>query len=91
MIAGVATTIPQNELRNQVGAVLRRAQQGERFIVTVNGRPTAELGPLPGARTPAPPGSLRDLLVKTPVDRDFAADIEAMRADDEAVTVDPWR
>lgn len=87
----MVTTIPQNELRNQVGTVLRRAEQGERFIVTVNGRPTAELGPLPGARTPAPPGTLRDLLAKTPVDSGFAADIQTMRADDAAVTVDPWQ
>lgn len=47
MKGDMATTIPQNELRNQVGDFLRRAEQGERFIITVNGHPTAELG-LPG-------------------------------------------
>jgi prevent-host-death family protein len=34
----MATTIPQRELRNQAGAVLRRAERGERFTITVDGR-----------------------------------------------------
>ena len=39
------TTIPQKELRNNVGAVLRRAEAGEEFTVTVAGRPVARLVP----------------------------------------------
>lgn len=39
------TTIPQKELRNNVGEVLRRAGAGEEFTVTVAGRPVARLGP----------------------------------------------
>jgi prevent-host-death family protein len=39
------TTIPQKELRNNVGEVLRRAESGEEFTVTVAGRPVARLGP----------------------------------------------
>jgi prevent-host-death family protein len=38
-------TIPQKELRNSVGDVLRRAEAGEQFTITVAGRPVAELGP----------------------------------------------
>ena len=38
-------TIPQKELRNNVGDVLRRAEAGEEFTVTVAGRPVARLGP----------------------------------------------
>ena len=38
--------IPQKQLRNQVGEVLRRAEAGERFTITVSGRPVAELGPV---------------------------------------------
>jgi prevent-host-death family protein len=38
-------TIPQKELRNNVGEVLRRAEAGEEFTVTVAGRPVARLGP----------------------------------------------
>ena len=37
--------IPQKELRNQVGAVLRRVEHGETLTVTVAGRPVAELSP----------------------------------------------
>jgi prevent-host-death family protein len=39
-------TIPQKELRNNVGEVLRRAEAGEEFTVTVAGRPVAQLGPV---------------------------------------------
>ncbi len=39
------TTIPQRELRNNVSDVLRRAESGERFTITVAGRPVAQLGP----------------------------------------------
>jgi prevent-host-death family protein len=37
--------IPQKELRNNVGEVLRRAEAGEEFTITVAGRPVAQLGP----------------------------------------------
>jgi prevent-host-death family protein len=39
------TTIAQRELRNRVSDVLRRAELGEQFLITVDGRPVAELGP----------------------------------------------
>lgn len=38
--------IPQKELRNDVGAVLRRAESGEEIVITVSGRPVAVLGPV---------------------------------------------
>lgn len=38
--------VPQKELRNDVGAVLRRAEGGEEIVITVSGRPVAALGPL---------------------------------------------
>jgi prevent-host-death family protein len=38
--------IPARELRNDVSAVLRRVEAGERLRVTVSGRPVAELVPL---------------------------------------------
>jgi prevent-host-death family protein len=38
-------TIPQKELRNNVAEVLRRAEAGEEFTITVAGRPVAHLGP----------------------------------------------
>lgn len=41
-------TIPQKELRNNVGEVLRRAEGGEEITITVSGRPVARLGPVRG-------------------------------------------
>ena len=41
----LVATIPQKELRNNVGEVLRRAEAGEEFTITVAGRPVARLGP----------------------------------------------
>lgn len=46
------------ELRNDVAAVLRRAAAGERIVVTVDGVPTAQVGPLESAGAP----SLDDLV-----------------------------
>lgn len=46
------------ELRNNVAAVVRRAGAGDRVIVTVDGVPTAQLGPLE-----APAGTTVDDLV----------------------------
>ena len=37
------------ELRNNVAAVVRRAAGGERIVVTVDGVPAAQVGPLEGA------------------------------------------
>jgi prevent-host-death family protein len=41
------TEIPLRELRNDTSGVLRRVEDGERFTVTVSGRPVAQLVPLP--------------------------------------------
>jgi prevent-host-death family protein len=82
--------IPQRELRNNVGAVLRRAEAGESFIVTVDGRPVAQLGPLSGPQRPAHPAALRQLLADTPVDPAWADELAAARAEDDDASVDPW-
>ena len=34
------------ELRNDVAAVVRRAAAGERVVITIDGQPVAQLGPL---------------------------------------------
>jgi prevent-host-death family protein len=66
-------TIPQRELRNRISEVLREAEAGERFVITVSGRSVAELGPpqprrwVPRERiqeilrTPEPIGLMEDL------------------------------
>ncbi len=82
--------IPQGKLRNEIAAVLRRAEQGERFTVTVAGRPVAELGPLPGARALAAPERLAAILAATPPDAEFAEDLQRMREQDRAAARDPW-
>jgi prevent-host-death family protein len=82
--------IPQGKLRNDIAAVLRRAEEGERFTVTVAGRPVAELGPLPGARALAAPGRLSAILSEVPPDPGFAEDLRLMRHEDEEAAHDPW-
>lgn len=42
--------IPQRELRNHSGEILRDAEKGERFLITVEGRPVAVLSPYPKRR-----------------------------------------
>lgn len=40
------TTLGVRELRASVAAAVRRAGAGQRLVVTVDGRPVAQLGPL---------------------------------------------
>lgn len=44
------TEIPSRALRNDTAGVLRRVESGERVVVTVNGRPVAELIPVQQVR-----------------------------------------
>ena len=84
------TTIPQRELRNNVSDVLRRAEQGERFTITVAGRPVAELGPLSRAGRGASFSDLQRMLRETPVDAHWTEDLRRMREEDRANSRDPW-
>lgn len=78
------TTIPQKELRNQVGDVLRRAEAGEIFTVTVAGRPVAELGPARGRRWVA--GAALAEVWRGEPPRDLEADLARL----EGALVDPF-
>jgi prevent-host-death family protein len=40
------STISVRVLRSELAAAVRRAAHGERTVITVNGRPSAQLGPL---------------------------------------------
>lgn len=77
-------TIPQKELRNHIGEVLRRAEAGEQFTITVSGRPVAALGPV-RARQWVPSTQLADLWA-TPPDPTLDDDLGALAG---ALT-DPW-
>jgi prevent-host-death family protein len=77
-------TIPQKELRNNVGDVLRRAETGERFTITVSGRPVAQLGPV-RARAWVAAGNLTDLW-ELPADHQLAEDLEGFGGS----LRDPW-
>jgi prevent-host-death family protein len=77
-------TIPQKELRNHVGEVLRRAEAGERFTITVSGRPVAELGPVRARRWVAS-AALADLWASPP-DPTLEVDLELLGGQ----LADPW-
>jgi prevent-host-death family protein len=77
-------TIPQKELRNHVGEVLRRAEAGEQFTITVSGRPVAELGPV-RARRWVSSAALADLWA-TPPDPTLEEDLKVLGGQ----LADPW-
>jgi prevent-host-death family protein len=86
----MSVTIPQRELRNQIGDVLRRAESGEHFTITVGGRPVAELGPLSSTHKPAAPDRLAAILAEAPADAAWATQLRQMRKEDLAVAQDIW-
>lgn len=62
--------IRQSELRNDNAAVMRRVAQGESFVVTVNGRPVADVVPhQPGSTRSrfVPVAELADVFADTPI------------------------
>ena len=67
-------TIPQKDLRNEVGEILRRAEAGERFTITVSGRPVAELGPT--ARRSWVSGPVLEAVFATPPPHTLSEDLE---------------
>lgn len=71
-------TIPQKELRNQVGEVLRRVEAGEHLTVTVSGRPVAELSPVRGHRWVS--GAALTRVWRGPAPRDLDKDLERLDA-----------
>lgn len=71
-------TIQQKELRNNVAEVLRRAEAGERFTITVAGRPVAELGPAAKRRW-AGPRALKAVFA-TPAPQTLSEDLERIPA-----------
>jgi prevent-host-death family protein len=79
--------IPQRELRNNISRVLRAAEDGAVYIVTVDGRPVAELGP--HHRRQWVPADRVKALLATPTDDRLLDDVAASNLDD-GLTHDPW-
>ena len=74
--------IPQRELRNNVGAILREAESGETFTITVRGKPVAQLGPLPATapRTDVDRQTIRRILAMPIDSADLTAELDAAEA-----------
>ena len=79
-------TIAQRTLRNESAKILRQAEAGEWFIITVHGRPVAVLSPYE-RRQWVPSGSVRDLLA-TPTDPGLLQDL---RDHEPELLIDPWQ
>jgi prevent-host-death family protein len=77
-------TIPQKELRNHVGEVLRRAESGEEITITVSGRPVAQLGPI-RARQWVKSSELTELW-DSPPDPTLVKDLGGLGGE----LIDPW-
>ena len=78
-------TVPQRELRNDIAGVLRRAEAGERMVITVSGREVAELGPVQRARF-VPAERARAVLEALPATTGLLDDLRAAGGG----VVDPW-
>ncbi len=82
-------TIAQRDLRNEVAKVLREAEAGTTFTITVRGQPVAQLGPLeaaPAPRVDVERETIRAILAE-PVDTEaWQADLDA----GELPLDDPW-
>jgi prevent-host-death family protein len=70
--------IPQRELRNDIGRVLRRVAAGERLRITVRGRPVADLVPVSEARRFVPRSEFAPILLQDPLDHRFQEDVRAV-------------
>ena len=81
-------TIAQRELRNQSGEILRQAEAGEQFTITVDGRPVATLGPYQ-KRQWVPTKVLLEALRGLPPDPTFMDDIRELGGTLEDLG-DPW-
>ena|SRR5712691_8912368 len=85
---GEPREIPQRELRNDISRVLEAVQRGERFRVTVRGKPVAEIVPATTRPTAVPWAEVLEIIRRTPLDKRFMADVDG--AVDNTVR-DPWK
>ncbi len=86
-------SIPQRELRNNVSEILREAEAGTEFTITVRGRPVARLGPADeprGRSVDVDMKTVSAILFSTPVDDRLGSDIHELRRSEEPVD-DVWQ
>ena len=69
-------SVPVRDLRNDAARILRQVEKGQRFIITVSGRPVAELGPAPKRSVFVPRAVIESIIREAPLDPQFAADID---------------
>ena len=70
------TTVATRDLRNDTAGVLRRVQAGEEIVITVNGKPVAQLVPLsPTTRRWLPRAELSRRLATAQADPGLRADL----------------
>jgi prevent-host-death family protein len=69
-------SVSHEALRDDLEEALRRAQAGELMIITVAGRPVAQLGPVSGRRQWVRREDL-DSIWKTPAPKTLARDLES--------------
>lgn len=82
-------TIPQRVLRNESGEVLRQAEAGQQFTITVDGRPVAHLGPVPRRQWVPKPEYLQ-IIAKGGDDPAFFDDLAEMSEPLERLD-EPWQ
>jgi len=70
-------TIRQRDLRNHSAEILRQAESGEQFTITVHGRPLAVLGPCP-KRQWIPKAELLKVLRTQTQDPTFFEDVKEL-------------
>ena len=76
---GEPETIPLRDLRNQTSRILRRVEQGQRFLISVSGRIVAELGPRSKQPYFVPRSVIESIIREAPLDREFLDDLKEMR------------
>ena len=83
-------TLAQRDLRNQSAEILRRAEAGETFLITVDGRQVAQLGPS-RRREWVPRDTLRQALAGLRADKTLLSQLKKNRLTGATMDVtDPW-
>lgn len=78
------------DLRNDVSEVLRRAEAGERFVVTVRGRPVAELGPMSRRPRFMPVAQMEEILKTARADPGLRDELRELTPDTTDDLDLPW-